>query len=335
MNWRCFKLAGLCVFAFGSILFAADAKLPKGAKKIDYMGWENSVSLKGKKWEVVVVPQVGGRIAQYSHKGENILFEVPSSAGKTLLSTGKPFSAGGYQCDIGPELSNLPEHPELWLGLNRIEPLRANTIKTLSPLDKTLGLRLEKDIMMDRDTGEVGIVQRLHNAGEKAVSYSMWDRTLCKGGGFAFFPLNTRSKFPAGWSIRKTIEGKFTYETQAPLHASVKIMDGVLVAKASGDEAKVGADSDAGWIAYARGKLLFVKYFPYFRNAVYSDGGNSVEVYFNREVAELEPLSPETKVQPGAFYEFPEKWILIPLEKEVASYEEARALVDRIPETPF
>ena len=119
------------------------------------------------------------------------------------------------------------------------------------------------------------------------------------------------------------------------MHAKVKIMDGVLVAKAEGDEAKVGADSDAGWIAYARGKILFVKYFPYYRNSTYTDGGNSVELYFNNQVAELEPLSPETKLQPGAFYEFPEKWVLIPLEKEVKTYEDARALVDMVPETPF
>ena len=31
----------------------------------------------------------------------------------------------------------------------------------------------------------------------------------------------------------------------------------------------MGADSDAGWIAYMRGRLLFVKYYPYFPNGAY------------------------------------------------------------------
>ncbi|MGV3774733.1 MAG: hypothetical protein ACO1QB_17670, partial [Verrucomicrobiales bacterium] len=314
---------------------AADVKRPKGVKRNDYRGWNDSLLLKGKRVQAIVVPEIGGRITHYSYKGENIIFENRSSAGKSLLNTTNNFWVGGYQADIGPELKGIPEHKELWMGPHRYEGLRANTIKTISPIDKDLGIRIEKDIMMDPDAGEIGIVQRLHNVSEKPVSYCIWDRTLCKGGGFAFFPLNPRSKFPAGWAIRKTVEGKYVYDGASPLHAKVKVLDGVLVAKAEGDEAKIGADSDAGWIAYARGKLLFVKYFPYYRNASYTDGGNSVELYFNQEVAELEPLSPETKLQPGAFYEFPEKWMLIPLEKEVRSHEEARALVELIPESPF
>ena len=100
-------------------------------------------------------------------------------------------------------------------------------------------------------------------------------------------------------------------------------------------ELKVGADSDAGWIAYARGKVLFVKFFPTFDKANYSDGGNSVEFYCSERIAELEPLSPEIKLKPGENYSFPEKWALYELEKEVTTHEQARALVKRVPKSPF
>jgi hypothetical protein len=83
------------------------------------------------------------------------------------------------------------------------------------------------------------------------------------------------------------------------------------------------------------GSLLFVKYFPYNRKGTYSDGGNSVEVYFDQRVAEIEPISPETKLQPGQNFSFPEKWVLIPLKKEVTTVEQARELVKRIKPSPF
>ena len=40
-------------------------------------------------------------------------------------------------------------------------------------------------------------------------------------------------------------------------------------------------------------------------------------------------------MKPGETYSFPEKWVLIELPKEVAGYEQARALVKLIPKSPF
>ena len=132
---------------------------------------------------------------------------------------------------------------------------------------------------------------------------------------------------------------EYRYESDKPGDPRVRIIDGVLVAQAKAlpdtREMKVGADSDAGWIAYARGKILFVKYFPVFATGNYSDGGNTVEFYCSERVAELEPLSPEITLKSGENYTFPEKWTLIELEKEVTGYEQARALVKRIPPSPF
>jgi hypothetical protein len=60
-----------------------------------------------------------------------------------------------------------------------------------------------------------------------------------------------------------------------------------------------------------------------------------VEVYFDRRATELNPLSPEISLDPGDSLIFPEKWVLIPLDKEVTTAEEARKLVPKIPPTPF
>src|SRR4051812_18898310 len=69
----------------------------------NYGGWSNCFVLRGGDCKVVVVPAVGGRILHYSVNGENILSENPESFGMTLL-TKSNFWAGGYQCDVGPEI---------------------------------------------------------------------------------------------------------------------------------------------------------------------------------------------------------------------------------------
>jgi hypothetical protein len=250
------------------------------------------------------------------------------------------FWAGGYQCDVGPELRDIPDHKWLWQGPWSARLPRRFTAYTFSPPEMTVGLQLDKEIIVDPDSGDLGITQRMRNIVNNDVSFCLWDRTLCKGGGFAMFALNSKSRFKHGWSIR---QGKkvpeYHYETEKPEDSRVRILDGVLVAQAkalpNAPEMKVGADSDAGWIAYVRGKVLFVKYFPVFAQGNYSDGGNSVEFYCSDRVAELEPLSPEVTLKSGADYSFPEKWTLIELPKEVTTYDQARALVRRIPRSPF
>ncbi len=329
-----FCLSGLAVTCPG---WAADIppSPSRGVQLKTYLGWENSLVLNASGVEAVIVPAIGGRITQYSLNRENIIFENPVSAGKTLANTKTNFSVGGYQCDIGPEIRGIPDHKNLWMGLWRGQITKDYMVNVISEPDATVGLQMEKEILMEPGTGDLGITQRMKNISDQERAFCVWDRTLCKGGGFALFPLNKRSRFKAGWSIRRTIDQRYVYDGNNPRSPQVKILKAVLVAKTEGEPTKVGADSDAGWIAYVRGKLLFVKYFPYFAGRKYSDGGNSVELYFDRRISELEPLSPEIKLKPGESYDFPEKWTLVELEKEVSTFEEARKLVKKVPPSPF
>ena len=305
-----------------------------------YGGWKECLVLNGGDVKAVIVPGVGGRIMSFALNGENIIFENPEAWGRTLVNTSNGFWVGGYQCDIGPELRGIPDHKWLWQGPWNWRVPRPATVHVMSDPELSVGVQMDKEFVIDPDSGDLGLTQRMRSIVSNDVSFCLWDRTLCKGGGFALFPLNKKSRFKAGWAIR---EGKqaaeFRYEGDKPSDPRVRIMEGVLVAQAkalpAAPELKVGADSDAGWIAYTRGKILFVKYFPVFPGANYSDGGNTVEFYCSDRVAELEPLSPEILLKPDQNYSFPEKWTLIELDKEVTGYEQARALVRRIPKSPF
>lgn len=336
MGKKSFLLAGI-IFAGNFFAEAANPTLAEGVKVQSHNGWDHSLMMTASKSKAraVLAPAVGGRVIYYGLNDENILYEAPGSRGKTLQNSKTGFPAGGYQCDLGPELGGVPEHLPLWLGPYGWRTPRASTVVLTSEPSRQTGIQLEKEVVLDPESGELGIAQRMKNVSDKQTAYCLWDRTLCGGGGYAFFPLNSKSRFPSGWSIRRKQGDREVYDGTQPFSSSVKVIAGILVAETKGQPAKIGADSDAEWIAYVRGKLLFVKYYPYFPKGHYSDGGNSVEVYWDERVAELEPLSPEIKLEPGESYTFPEKWALFPLKEAVTSFEQAAALAGRVPASPF
>jgi len=297
----------------------------------DYKGWEQfRLEAAEAKTVAMIIPTIGGRIVSYG-RGENILFDNPDYRGKTLENTAPDALAQGYtgyNVDLGPELRRIPRHLTLWMGKTTASTIQGGA-RLVSGHDPAVGMTLIKEVRIDDRTGGLDVIQVMKNTSERDQAYCLWDRTLCRGGGFAFFPLHPKSARPSGWSAMK--DGKYSGTS----HPNVKVLDGILVAKAEGPPSKLGADSDAGWIAYVRGRQLFVKFFPYFPGGKYTDGENSVELYFDPRVCELEPLSPEVSLKPGEEHTFPEKWVLIPLDREITSHEEVRALVSRIPPNPF
>jgi hypothetical protein len=300
-----------------------------------YKGWSDAVQVDATMphASLVLAPELGGRLISYGLDGRSLLFENPDYLGKTLANAAPgALDQGyiGYNFDLGPETRGLPKHLALWVG--KYSAACEGPLVTLkSGIDPVTRIEFTKQVEMDPLDGSLRLLQSMANRGDKDAVYCLWDRTLCAGGGFALFPLNPASRLASGWCQLKN--GK--YQAENPSHPNVRILDGVLVAKAEGPSSKLGADSDGGWIAYAKGKQLLVKYYPYYPNGVYSDGGNCVELYFDPKVCELEPLSPEVTLTPGRAYEFMERWLILPLEREVTTWEEARDLVKKIPPHPF
>lgn len=315
---------------------AGAEEFPAGLEIRDYAGWNQSVYLNATETPVqaVIVPAIGGRVVHFSLNGENILFENAATEGKIMGELHENLWLGGYQCDIGRGNRSLPARLDLLQGPNQFT-MKDFTVHVAGTPDAAVGVAIDKDFVLAPDTGDLGVMQHLRNISSNDVSYFLCDHTLCKGGGFAFFPLNPRSRFKAGWSQLRRIDGKDIYDGGAPNALQVRVLEGVLVAEGFGDVTQIGADSAAGWIAYTRGKLLLVKYFPAAANGNYGDSGNTVELYIDQRAIDLMPLSPETKIAPGKEYLFPEKWMLIELQKEAKTWEDARKLVSKIPASPF
>ena len=297
----------------------------------NYLGWEQSFVLTGSALRTVVVPQAGGRILEYSINDENVLLPPPDAASAPVLGERK----AGYHCTIGPDPGGTASLAPLWTNPSRATPLGRFGVKLTSEPQAQLGIQLEKEVLMEPESGDLGLTQRLRNTSKAERAIWLCDHTTCPGGGFAFFPLKKKSRFPAGWSLQSLADGKTTWDGAKPQSPHVRILNGVLVANSAGEPTTLGADSDSGWIAYVRGKWLFVKYFSYTAKGRYPEGGHSVRVSFDEQSAELQAFSPEIKLKPGENYEMPEKWTLLELDDRVTSFDEVSALVKRIPPSPF
>lgn len=326
------KSLQLSVFSFAVALLAGPSSIAqkteaKGVTRTSFNGWSDALVLESRAMlpRAVIVPAIGGRVMSYGVGDENILWGA----------AGEKETPGGFYCDVGPSLSDRAPHPKLTIGPYEWSAKKRYLVTLKSDKDESIHLEMEREVQLDPATGELGFVNRMKNIGELDSAYSLWHRIACRPGGFALLPLNKQSRFPAGWSERRDINGKPGYDGTQPISDAVKVIDGVLVAKTGGSEKTIGADANAQWVAYVLEKTLFIVHFPTYSSAVYAEGGNTVTISWNEQRTELQPFSPETRLRPRKSYDFPLKWALVTLPSEVRTPEEARALVEQIPGSPF
>ena len=316
-----------------ALLSCASPAPPAKLEVKSYLGQANVFFLEATQANVhaAIMPDLGARVVRFARGEENILWQNDDALGN-------PRPGGGFQLDLGPEMRQIPKHDAIWSGRYQGSRLGAVGARFVSAPDPAVGVQVIKEFGLDSRNGSLEVVGRMRNVTQGEVSYCFWDRTLVKPGGWTLIPLPEKSRFKARWCLGRRVPGKesqWTYDGDAPSHASMKVLQDVLVVKTGGPEQKVGTDTMDGWIAYAKGKLLFVKYFPCFPDGKYTDGGMSVAHYYRENLSELEPISPEVTLKPESDWVFPQMWVLIPIDKEPASFEEARALVSKIPPSPF
>lgn len=327
----------LAVLAAALVVPAFAASRGTASSAGTFHGWTGSIQLQSRDTpaQAVVVPGVGGRVLSYGLRGENVLWVNPDAAGKTYTAGGPEFEPGGFYCDLGPESALFPAHPALTIGPWDHSVRKSFLVELRAPEDKAIGVELEREIMFDPRSGDLGFVHRLENRRERDAAHTFWHRIACRPGGWVIVPVNPKSRFPSGWAVCRTDGGRGAYDGTKPEVPGVRILDGVLVAKTGSGAAKIGLDSDAQWVAYALDRTLFVVHFPVYSTATYSDGGNSVTVDWDERRTELQPLGAEARVRSRKKTDFPIKWSLIELATPVSTPEAARALVPKIPGSPF
>ena len=304
--WPAVVLIGMCGQVEAQVI----------VERLNYRGWDGSYRLRAGAYSLVVVPEIGGRIMEYSIGGRNVIWENPDEYGKTYPITKVWHNYGGYKTWPAPqELWGWPPDPMLDYGKTNVEILRGTGEKPLLRITSApsleTGIVFMKDIELAPD-GAVTLTQRMRNISGHPVRYSLWDVTQVKTPCFVVFPVSPDSRFEKG--IRYSIEESRSSD-------QFTVYDGLCITEYIGKVGKIGSDSNGPWMIWFQDKLAYVKTFgPMQEGVEYPHGGCSAEVFTSDEklgYLEMEILGPIVELNPGEETALVEEWRLYRLSQPV------------------
>lgn len=281
-------------------------------------GWE-SIVLENDMIRIAAVPSIGGRIMEFSLDEHESMWVNGSQVGNTPTPSAQAWpNHGGYKNWPAPQSRwNWPPPPVLDYGPYEAEIVAESpdsvSIRLSGEVERirTPGLRFERTLTTYAGTSKVRVAQTIVNEGTESGTWSMWDitQTLAQHAPARDFD-NFRVYFPVNPNSRFGPDG---VRTDRPSQAWFgKINEDIYEVRFQPDNAKLFADSRAGWVAYVdlRDGYAYVKTFDVDDEGSYPDQGADVEVYVsNQNYFEVEVLSP--LVPPaagGGSYTFTEIW---------------------------
>lgn len=304
-----YALIAVCAQVPASQVMLEDVEV----EKTTYRGWEGAYRLRNSVVELVVVPALGGRVLSYRlHGGDNILWENEAELNRDSepkQEEGEWHNYGGYRLWVAPQ-----EEAQIagWCRSDdnrrcEIRLIDDSEIRLIAPPLAATGTQFTVELKLYPRSSRVRVRQRIRNASDKPIRWSVWDVTQVPPGGAITFPRNPNSRFAEGiryWrdEYRELPQWEIGSRTVTVRHRDA--------------HGKIGADSAAGWIAYRNHDRVYVKTFGYDPAAEYPDDGCSLEVYTCPEYAEMQVLSPLYELSPGEERVFVEEWTLQRLRKD-------------------
>jgi hypothetical protein len=308
-----FFVFGLVVFSL-SILTAGTSsaeKTPDGTSWVTSHGYTGCIQLENADVRVVLEPNCGGRVLEYSRRGRNVIYVDPEHDGWTYRPGEPTIDPCGGRFDIGPEEIIAP-HPALWLGKWTAEITGPRAARLTSVEDEATGVQLVREFRLDRKTSHLVCTQTIRNVSGETKHYFHWGRTFAEGNGICLIPLTPDSRFPQGYILYGP--GPVINYRPAP-HPNVSVRDNFFIITGEPPLPQYGFDTFAGWLAYlTRSGLLFVKRFPVYPDRAYGEiPAPTVVIWYNLDrMCELEPIAPRETIRPGKSVSFTEDWWIFP-----------------------
>jgi hypothetical protein len=281
---------------------------------ISFAGYEDCPTLQNEHVRVVLSPQCGGRVLEYSRRGENALMLDPRHDGWVAVPDRAPLGAlfpSGGRFDIGPE-HIIPRHPALWYGPWRAQAIAPQAVRLTSQCSDTLGVQLTRYFSLDPDSSRLTCTQAIENISDHEVRWCHWGRTFARGHGICIVPLTPAlSRFPSQY----VMYGPGSVIDYAPQDPAIRVRDGFLEVWDTPARPKLGLDSYAGWFGYLMpNDLLLLKRFQADPGRVYNEiAALTISLWYYQDVVcELEPIGPLEALAPGASASFMEEWWLLP-----------------------
>jgi hypothetical protein len=294
-------------------IFGAQQTMAQGktgsARWSDYFGYSRCIVLENDSARVILCPQCGGRVLEYSWKGKNAL-HLDSTQKGWVRTEGEKVDPCGGRFDIGPERV-IPPHPDLWLGAWSGEIVGSNMARLTSVADPATGTQLVREFTLDPSTSHLTCKQVIKNISDKPTEWCHWSRTLAEGDGICLIPLTDNSRFPKKY-VMYGLGPVINYQPEDP---NIRVRDGFLEVMATPERPKLGIDSYAGWFCYLlKNDLMLVKRYPTYRDRVYNEvAGLTISIwYFENQMCELEPIGPRETLAPCQSASFTEEWWLLP-----------------------
>jgi hypothetical protein len=281
-------------------------------ERFSYRGWTNACRLSNGAVELVITADVGPRILFYGFcGGENLLHEVEHDAGKTGGSEFRLY--GGHRLWVSPEVERTyyPDNTAVTVS-GRGNATRFSAQREATP--PGTNLQKEMEIVLESTGSQVCITHRIRNEDTRPTTLAPWSPTMMGAGGRAILPLSPRIAMdkdhylPVGtfgiWSFTDFADSRWVLGTSYIQLRQLSTPEGRF------KEQMGGIYNAAGWGAYFRDGLLFVKRAGVISGARYPDFGCNFEVFTNPDFIELETLGPVVELQPGEAVEHVERWWL-------------------------
>ena len=248
---------------------------------MDYKGW-HAQQISNRWVQLIVVPQIGGRLMQVSFVGHPFLFVNPKFAGKYLPpSSGQWFNYGGDKIWLLPEGNNDEQH---WAGgsdllddgpfsFRKLSEGQHCEIELTGPADPQTGVQFLRTIRLDGDSPRVRFHVSMKNVTGHAIEWSMQSVSQYDTADAAA-PLRINHDFwtftPANQSSSYLNRYHVRFGPAENPAASVRD-DGLFALHYVHMAAELWLDSTEGWLAVVDGssRYAMVERFRYEENKPY------------------------------------------------------------------
>ncbi|MBZ5679264.1 MAG: hypothetical protein LAO24_04055 [Acidobacteriia bacterium] len=279
---------------------------------IRYRGWNNCCKLSNGTVELVVLADVGPRVIFYGFQGgENQFHEVEEDAGQT--GTTKFRLYGGHRLWVSPEVDRTYFPDNSPVAVSEL----GKTVRFTAPREDAppgTGLQKEFEIELAPSGSAVRVTHRITNHGTQPSVLAPWSPTMMREGGRGILPLPPRHTMDKDHYQPVGVFGvwSFTDFADPRWHLGTDFIQLSQSASPTGRfrEQMGGIFNPAGWGAYVRQGVLFIKRAQVVAGASYPDFGCNFELFTNPEFLELETLGPMVELKPGETVQHVERWSL-------------------------
>jgi len=266
-------------------------------KRLAYQGWQNCYQIESGDCRMIASADIGPRIVHLSRgKGENLLKLFESQIGKTGGNDWRLY--GGHRVWHAPEdpvKSYIPDNDAVEAEILSEDALYLK-VSLIPEVEKSITMRVAKN----GDGFE--IVNRIRNVGDEVVKTASWGITTFAPGGVGYMPISKASSRSEAlcasfqinlWDYTNFSDPAFVWrEDWIEFHQKQAL-----------SKQKVGTFACNPWLAYRLGDSVVIKTYNFGKQDLsadeFPDLGSNVEVYFDRDMFELEGLSPWKDLNPG------------------------------------